>query len=103
MSRGRAGRLPPAAPPPRPATTRQHEEARRLARLLVTEIKLYNEEQVEEGRRGNDIYARLREDIDRSRQIFNERVDDSVRQETDYFHEEMVRILAGGNAEALGL
>jgi hypothetical protein len=70
----------------------QHEEARRLARLLVTEIKLYNEEQVEEGRRGNDIYARLKEDIDRSRQIFNERVDEDVRQETDYFHEEMVRI-----------
>ena len=81
----------------------QHEEARRLARLLVTEIKLYNEEQVEEGRRGNDIYARLREDIDRSRQIFNERVDETVREETDYFHEEMVRILAGGNPEALGL
>ncbi len=81
----------------------QHEEARRLARLLVTEIKLYNEEQVEEGRRGNDIYARLREDIDRSRQIFNERVDEAVRQETDYFHEEMVRILGGGNAEALGI
>jgi hypothetical protein len=58
---------------------------------------------VEEGRRGNDIYARLREDIDRSRQIFNERVDEAVRGETDYFHEEMVRILAGGNAEALGL
>jgi hypothetical protein len=81
----------------------QHEEARRLARLLVTEIKLYNEEQVEEGRRSNDIYARLREDIDRSRQIFNERVDEAVRQETDYFHEEMVRILGGGNAEALGV
>jgi hypothetical protein len=81
----------------------QHEEARRLARLLVTEIKLYNEEQVEEGRRGNDIYARLREDIDRSRQIFNERVDEAVRQENDYFHEEMVRILGGGNAEALGI
>ena len=80
----------------------QHEEARRLARLLVTEIKLYNEEQVEEGRRGNDIYPRLREDIDRSRQIFNERVDDAVREETDYFYEEMVRILAGGNVEALG-
>ncbi len=81
----------------------QHEEARRLARLLVTEIKLYNEEQVEEGRRGKDIYARLREDIDRSRQIFNERVEAEVREQTDYFHEEMVRILAGGNEEALGL
>lgn len=81
----------------------QQEEARRLARLLVTEIKLYNEEQVEEGRRTNDIYSRLKEDIDRSRQIFNERVDPSVREHSDYFHEEMVRILAGGKPEALGI
>jgi len=34
-----------------------HEEARRLARLLVTEIKLYNEEQVEAGRRNRNIYG----------------------------------------------
>ncbi len=80
----------------------QHEEARRLARLLVTEIKLYNEEQVEEGRRSNDIYARLKEDIDRSRQIFDERVDPGIREETDYFRDEMVRILAAGDPEALG-
>ncbi len=80
----------------------QHEEARRLAKLLVTEIKLYNEEQVEEGRRSNDIYARLREDIDRSRQIFDERVDPGIREETDYFRDEMVRILAAGDPEALG-
>ena len=35
-----------------------HEEARRLARLLVSEIKLYNEEQVEEGRRHRDLRRR---------------------------------------------
>jgi hypothetical protein len=43
-----------------------HEEARRLARLLISEIKLYNEEQVLEGRRSRDLYHRLKEDIDRS-------------------------------------
>ncbi|MEM1182522.1 MAG: hypothetical protein AAGM22_29515, partial [Acidobacteriota bacterium] len=32
-----------------------HEEARRLARLLVSEIKLYNEEIIEEGRRSGNI------------------------------------------------
>ncbi len=80
-----------------------HEEARRLARLLVTEIKLYNEEQVEEGRRNRDIYQTLREDIDRSRQIYEERVDEGVRTGTDYFHDELVRILAAGESDVLGV
>jgi hypothetical protein len=80
-----------------------HEGARRLARLLVSEIRLYNEEQVEEGRRNNDIYSRLREDIDRSRQMYEERVDPSVLGTADYFREELVRILAAGDAEALGM
>jgi hypothetical protein len=79
-----------------------HEEARRLARLLVTEIKLYNEEQVEEGRRTGNIYGALREDIDRSRQIYEERIDENIREDTDYFRDELVRILAGGDADALG-
>lgn len=80
-----------------------HEEAKRLARLLVSEIKLYNEEQVLEGRRNRDLYVRLREDIDRSRQIYEERVHESVRTDSDYFHQELVRSLAGGDARALGM
>ena len=82
--------------------TARHEEARRLARLLVSEIRLYNEDLVEEGRRNRDIYDRLRDDIERSRQMYDERVDDSVRESTDYFQLELVRILAGGDAGALG-
>jgi hypothetical protein len=81
----------------------KHEVARRLARLLVSEIKLYNEEQVEEGRRNRDIYERLREDIDRSRQMYEERVDPQILKTTDYFYQELVRILAAGDARALGI
>jgi len=84
-------------------TSALHEEARRLARLLVSEIKLYNEEQIEEGRRQRDIYPRLQEDIDRSRQMYEERVDAKVREEVDYFQQELVNILAGGDAGALGM
>ncbi len=79
-----------------------HEEARRLARLLVTEIKLYNEEQVEQGRRSGDIYRRLQEDIDRSRQIFEDRIDEKVRGDNDYFRDALVRILAAGDESLLG-
>ena len=80
-----------------------HEEARRLARLLVSEIKLYNEEQVEEGRRNRDLYERLKDDIDRSRQLYEERVDQRILNSTDYFYQELVRILAAGDSRALGI
>ncbi len=80
-----------------------HEEARRLARLLVSEIQLYNQDEVEEGRRNRDIYERLRDDIDRSRQLYEDRVEASVRDSTDYFYQELVRQLAAGDAKALGI
>ncbi len=82
--------------------SRAVEDARRLARLLVSEIKLYNEKKVEEGRTHLDIYQRLKDDIDRSRQVFEERTPEAVRRGNDFFHEELVRILADGRSEALG-
>lgn len=82
---------------------RQHDEAKRFARLLVSEIKLYNESKVEHGRRERDIYPRLKEDIDRSRQMYDDRVPEDVRNGTNYFYDELVRILADGDRESLGL
>ncbi len=83
--------------------TKKHDEARRFARLLVSEIKLYNESKVEQGRKNHDLYERLKEDIDRSRQMYDERIGDDVRKVSNYFYDELVRILADGKAEALGL
>ena len=83
--------------------TKKHDEARRFARLLVSEIKLYNESKVEQGRKNNDLYERLKEDIDRSRQMYDERISDDVRKVSNYFYDELVRILADGRADALGL
>jgi hypothetical protein len=57
---------------------------------------------VNEGRRNKDIYERLKEDIERGRQMYADRVPAGVRDSTNYFFEELVRILAGGDAGALG-
>jgi hypothetical protein len=83
--------------------SKRHDEARRFARLLVSEIKLYNEPKVDLGRRNKDLYERLKEDIDRSRQMYDERIADDVRKTSNYFYDELVRILADGDASALGL
>jgi hypothetical protein len=81
----------------------RREEARRFAKLLVSEIKLYNEKVVLEGRQNGNLYDRLKEDIDRSRQMYDERIPEDVRANTNFFYEELVRILADGRAEALGI
>jgi hypothetical protein len=93
---------PPAAAPLSPEDQKAHEDAKRFARLVVSEIKLYNEAKVNEGRRNKDVYERLKEDIERGRQMYAERVSPRVRDSTNYFHDELVRILAGGDASALG-
>jgi hypothetical protein len=113
MSNLRPGGAAPraAAPPPPPAhaapalspeETKAHEDAKRFARLVVSEIKLYNEAKVNEGRRNKDIYERLKEDIERGRQMYADRVAPHVRDSTNYFYDELVRILAGGDQGALG-
>lgn len=81
---------------------RLHNDARRFARLLVSEIKLYNEQKVKEGRSQGNIYERLREDIDRSRQMYEKRVAPPVAARYDYFHQELVNTLAEGDPAKLG-
>jgi hypothetical protein len=79
-----------------------HKAARRLAKLLVSEIELYNKTQAAEGRKSKDLYTRLKRDIERSRQTFEQRFGKSVGKQFDYFHDELVRTLADNDPSLLG-
>ncbi|MGE5278580.1 MAG: hypothetical protein ACM3SU_16440 [Acidobacteriota bacterium] len=92
-----------AGPLARAEGDERREEARRFAKLLVSEIKLYNERVVQEGREQGNLYERLKEDIDRSRQMYDERIPEDIRSSTNFFYEELVRTLADGRADALGM
>ncbi|MFP5264204.1 MAG: hypothetical protein ACLGJB_20160 [Blastocatellia bacterium] len=92
----------PASRGPVDEEEKLHNDARRFARLLVSEIKLYNEQKVSEGRRNNDLYDRLKEDIDRSRQMYEKRVTPGVAAKFDYFYDELVNTLAEGDKAKLG-
>lgn len=81
---------------------RQHHDARRFARLLVSEIKLYNEQKVIDGRAQANLYEKLREYIDRSREMYDKRVKAGVSAKYDYFHHELINTLAEGDAAKLG-
>lgn len=76
--------------------------ARRTARLLVSDIRLFHEPAVNEGRRHRNLLTRLAPEIEKARQAYNEQVPAGVRAHTDYFHQELVKTLAGGDAALLG-
>jgi hypothetical protein len=99
-------KVPPVMPTPAarpPEEDKRYEEARRFARLLVSEIRLYNEATVQEGKLTHDLYRRLKDDIDRSREMYEQRIPAEVRAATDFFNDELVRILADGDRGALGM
>jgi hypothetical protein len=81
----------------------EHVSAQRYARLLVSEIKLYHEEAVLEGRRDRDLATRLGGEIARARVMYEQRVPPNIRQQADHFHDELVRTLADGDASLLQL
>jgi len=79
-----------------------HRKAQRFARLLVDEIKLYNQAKVAEGRRHKDLYDRLKDDIEKSRSTFQKRYGSTAAASGDYFQKEVVRSLAEDDMSVMG-
>ena len=76
--------------------------ARRYARLLLSEIRMYHEPIVDAGRRSGDLMSRLHGEIERARRLYEARVPESVQARAEYFDQELVRTLAGGDRTLLG-
>jgi hypothetical protein len=116
IARVTQGTAMPSPPPPTPTPRRltpqprnfqpgrddDDDAARRYARLLVSEIKLYHESAVTAGRRDRNLLERLRSEIERARRLYGERVPAAVQARADYFDQELVRTLANGDASLLG-
>jgi len=79
-----------------------HRKAQRFARLLVDEIKLYNQAKVTEGRKNKDLYDRLKDEIEKSRATYQKRYGTTVAAAADYFNQEIVRSLAGDDGSLMG-
>jgi response regulator RpfG family c-di-GMP phosphodiesterase len=66
---------------------REYDEARRLARLILSDIVIYNAPKVERGIRENNFFDVLKEEIEEGRQYYESRVPFRVRQDTEIFNE----------------
>jgi len=77
------------------------QSAQRLARLLVSEIKLYYMNKAEEIPTDN-LFDNLRGPIEKSRQHYRERMSSMGDSIPDYFHQELVKSLCDGDESRLG-
>jgi len=93
---------PSAAPAASPEDQDVHRNAQRFARLLVDEVKLYNQAKVAEGRKHKDLYDRLKEAIEKSRSTYHKRYGNTVAASGAYFQHELVRSLAEDDVSIMG-
>jgi hypothetical protein len=79
----------------------RREEARRYARLVATDIRLYNEEAVVVGRRERDLARRLSEQFQRGRDAFSHRFPDLGPDGMRLLDDAYVQVLAGGDSSLI--
>jgi hypothetical protein len=77
------------------------EAARRYARLVATDIRLYNEESVVLGRRNGDLLDRLADQLGRGKDTFLRRHGDLGPTGLAVLHEAYVQVLAGGDGSLI--
>lgn len=90
------------APSPVPASTPQaetvlseaHVKAKRLARIIVSDIVLYNQAQVEEGIRNGTFFQLLEGDIQEGRAHYEQRIPEEIRQGTSYLEAAFEELIA---------
>jgi hypothetical protein len=72
------------------------QEAKRIARLIISEIKLYNQEKIAKARNKREVLELLRNDLIRGKQHYNTRIASKLPMGPDYFMESVKDILLTG-------
>ena len=69
------------------------QRARRLARAVLSDVMLYNPDRVRAGIEADDLFDRLRPELDEARAFFEEKVDPEVAAKSNAFDRALVDVL----------
>lgn len=96
----------PAAPAAQPAPAADlpvdQVKARRLARIIVSDIVLYNQAKVEQGIREGNFYDLLADDIREGERLYQQRVSQQVRDTTTFLKDAFEELIEKKRAELRG-
>lgn len=69
------------------------DQAKRLARTILSDILMYNQAKVKEGIEKDSLFDVLTEELAEGKKYFESMVDEEVRRDTNLFNEAVVDIL----------
>jgi CheY-like chemotaxis protein len=81
-----------AAPPADASLADMIAEAERLARIIVSDVVLYNEEKFAAAVRSGNVIGELQSELQEGRAHFQQRIDARVRESKDFLEEELLRV-----------
>jgi predicted Zn finger-like uncharacterized protein len=93
-----AEEAPPAAAMPA-ELSEPETKARRLARIIVSDIVLYNQGKVEKGVREGSFYDLLADDIREGERLYRQRVPELLRENTTFLQDAFEDLIAKKRAE----
>ncbi len=71
--------------PQAPESSPLHDAAQRLARIIISDIALYNQKNVEEGLRQGNFTEALKSELEEGKKLYRERVSPEILNSTNYF------------------
>ena len=69
------------------------ERAIRLARTIMSDIALYNREQIKSGIENDNLFDIMAEELERGRKLYDSRVSPEILASTNYFNQAIVDVL----------
>ncbi len=78
------------------------EKAKRLARIIISDIALYNQEILEQGIRQDTVEEVLEKDLEEGKKLFKKRISEHIRQQGDFLMESLHELIQKKKKE-LGL
>ncbi len=69
------------------------DEAKRLARTILSDILLYNQAKVKEGIEKDSLFEVLTEELAEGKKYYESMVDEEIRSSTNFFNEAVVDVL----------
>jgi len=72
---------------------KNQDEAKRLARTILSDILLYNQSKVKEGIEKDSLFDVLTEELAEGKKYYESMVEEDIRESTNYFNEAVVDVL----------
>jgi hypothetical protein len=69
------------------------DRARRLARTIVSDIALYNKDEIKRGIQNDTLFDDLGEEIERGRKLYNSRVVPDLQATSNLYNQALVDVL----------